>query len=104
MKSLEDRPLVTRSFDDSTKLGKFLQNLDDDKRILFELQLNSTKLRFIEAQSIMQEILKNGGNAIDARTAYLDHLSITQEEMNSFTLNIEKTEIPSKPLTNSTEN
>ena len=36
-------------FDDSTKLGKFLQNLDDDKRTLFELQLNSTKLRFIEA-------------------------------------------------------
>ena len=104
MKSLEDRPLVTRGFDDSTKLGKFLQNLDDDKRILFELQLNSTKLRFIEAQSIMQEILKNGGNAIDARTAYLDHLSITQEEMNSFTLNMEKIEIPSKPLTNSTEN
>ena len=104
MKSLEDRPLVTRGFDDSTKLGKFLQNLDDDKRTLFELQLNSTKLRFIEAQSIMQEILKNGGNAIDARTAYLDHLSITQEEMNSFTLNMEKTEITSKPSTNSTEN
>ena len=40
----------------------------------------------------------------DARTAYLDYLSITQEEMNSFTLNIEKTEISSKPSTNSTEN
>ena len=49
MQSLEDRPLITRDFDDSTKLGKFLQNLDDEKRTLFELQLNSTKLRFVEA-------------------------------------------------------
>ena len=104
MKSLEERPLVTRDFDDSTKLGKFLQNLDDDKRILFELQLNSTKLRFAEAQNIMHDILNNGGTMIDARAAYLDYLSITQEEMNSFTLNIEKTEISSKSLTNSTEN
>ena len=104
MQSLEDRPLVTRDFDDSTKLGKFLQNLDDEKRTLFELQLNSTKLRFVEAQNIMQEILKNGGTASDARAAYLDYLSITQEEMNSFTQNIEKTEISSKPSTNSTEN
>ena len=104
MQSLEERPLVTRDFDDSTKLGKFLQNLDDEKRTLFELQLNSTKLRFVEAQNIMQEILKNGGTASDARAAYLDYLSITQEEMNSFTLNIEKTEISSKPSTNSTQN
>jgi len=104
MQSLDERPLITRSFDDSTKLGKFLQNLDDEKRTLFELQLNSTKLRFIEAQNIMQDILKNGGTASDARTAYLDYLSITQEEMNSFTQNIEKTEISSKPITNSTEN
>ena len=104
MKSLEERPLVTRDLDDSTKLGKFLKNLDDEKRTLFELQLNSTKIRFTEAQNIMHEILKNGGSSIDARAAYLDYLSITQEEMNSFTLNIEKTEISSKPSTNSTEN
>ena len=103
-KSLEERPLITRDFADSTKLGKFLKNLDDEKRILFELQLNSTKLRFLEAQNTMQNILNNGGTMTDARTAYLDHLSITQEEMNSFTLNIEKTEIFSKPPTNSTEN
>ena len=104
MQSLDERPLITRAFDDSTKLGKFLQNLDDDKRTLFELQLNSTKLRFIEAQNIMHDILKNGGTTGDARAAYLDYLSITQEEMNSFTQNIEKTEISSKPITNSTEN
>ena len=104
LKSLDERPLVTRDFHDSTKLGKFLQNLDDDKRTLFELQLNSTKLRFLEAQNMMQDILNNGGTMNDARTAYFDYLSITQEEMNSFTLNIEKTEITSKPSTNSTEN
>ena len=104
MQSLDERPLITRDFDDSTKLGKFLQNLDDDKRTLFELQLNSTKLRFAEAQNVMHEILNNGGTMTDARTAYLDYLSITQEEMNSFTLNIEKTEISSKPSMNSTEN
>ena len=104
VQSLEERPLVTRDFDDSQKLGKFLQNLDDEKRTLFELQLNSTKLRFIQAQNIMQEILKNGGTTSDARSAYLDYLSITQEEMNSFTKNIEKTEISSKPSTNSTQN
>ena len=104
IQSLDERPLITRDFDDSTKLGKFLQNLDDDKRTLFELQLNSTKLRFAEAQNVMHEILNNGGTMTDARNAYLDHLSITQEEMNSFTLNIEKTEISSKPSTNSTEN
>ena len=101
---MEERPLTTRDFDDSTKLGKFLKNLDDEKRTLFELQLNSTKLRFIEAQTLMQEILKNGGTVADARAVYLDHLSITQEEMNSFTLNMEKIEISSKPSTNSTEN
>ena len=28
MQSLDERPLITRAFDDSTKLGKFLQNLD----------------------------------------------------------------------------
>lgn len=104
MESLEKRPLITREFNDSTKLGKFLQNLDDDKRTLFELQLNSTKIRFIEAQNVMQDILKNGGTQNDARQAYLDHLSITQEEMNSFTLDLEKTEISSKPSTNSAEN
>ena len=32
MQSLDERPLITREFHDSTKLGKFLQNLDDDKR------------------------------------------------------------------------
>jgi len=104
MEALEKRPLVTREVDNSTKLGKFLQNLDDDKRSLFELQLNSTKIRFIEAQNIMQNILKNGGTQTDARQAYLDHLSITHDEMNSFIKNIEKRNLSSTLPTNSTEN
>ncbi|MDA0756892.1 MAG: hypothetical protein O3C04_06660 [Crenarchaeota archaeon] len=103
-KYLEKYPLVTRNFEDSAKFGKFLQNLDDEKRTLFELQLNYTKLRYIEAQNIMHDILKNGGTVKDARAAYFEHLSITHEEMVSFTSNIQKTEIPSKPSTNSTEN
>ena len=101
MQSLEDRPLITRDFDDSTKLGKFLQNLNDEKRELFELQLNSTKIRFNEGQLLMKEILSQGGSYDDARNAYLDYISITQEEMNAFT---KKPENSLKPSTNSTEN
>lgn len=101
---LEKRPLPTRQFDDSPKLIKFLDNLDDEKRILFELQQNSTKTRFIEAQTIMQDILMNGGSQNEARQAYLDYLSITQDEMNSLIKNLEKTEISSQPATNSTKN
>ena len=99
--TLEERPLLTRDFTDSTKLGKFLQNLDDEKRELFELQLNSTKIRFNEGQLLMKEILSQGGSYVDARNAYLDYISITQEEMNAFT---EKSENSLKPSTNSTEN
>ena len=99
--TLEERPLLTRDFTDSTKLGKFLQNLDDEKRELFELQLNSTKIRFNEGQLLMKEILLQGGSYVDARNAYLDHISITQEEMNAF---IKKSENSLKPSTNSTEN
>jgi len=102
--SLDEHPLVTRQFDDSSKLGKFLTNLDDEKRILFELQLNSTKIRFSEAQIIMKEVLMNGGTQDEARQAYHDYLSITQSEMNLLIKNLEKTKISSQPVTNSTEN
>jgi len=102
--TLEDRPLIYRQFNDSTKLGKFLENLDDEKRTLFELQLNSTQIRFNESQIIMQELLKEGKSYDSARQAYLDYLSITQEEMNLILVNMEKTEISPQPSTNSTEN
>ena len=52
----------------------------------------------------MQDLLANGTSQEKARQAYLDYLSITQEQMNSVTENIEKTEISSKPTTNSTKN
>jgi len=104
IKTLEERPLQTQEFHDSTKLGKFLQNLDDKKRESFELQLNSTKLRFNEGQLLMQQILLNGGSYEDARNAYLDYMSFSQEEMNSFIKNLEKLENSLKPSTNSTEN
>ena len=101
VRTLEERALQTQEFHDSTKLGKFLQNLDDEKRELFELQLNSTKIRFNEGQLLMKEILSQGGSYDDARNAYLDYISITQEEMNAFT---KKPENSLKPSTNSTEN
>ena len=93
-----------RQFDDSSKHTKFLQNLDDEKRNLFELQMNSTKIRFIEAQGIMQNMLNNGTSYEKARLAYLDYLSMSHEEMNSFIKNIENSENSLKLSTNSTEN
>ena len=104
MQSLEKRPLITSQFDDSSKLSKFLKSLDSDKRTLFELQLNSTMTRFIEAKIIMNDILISGGTQNEARQAYLDYLSITQEEMSTIIKNLEKAEISSTPARNSTEN
>ena len=49
----------------------------------------------------MQEILVQGGSSEDARSAYLEYMSFSQEEMNAFTKNLENS---SKPSTNSTEN
>ena len=103
-KSLDEQPLITRQFDDSSKLGKFLTSLDDEKRTLFELQLNSTMIRFTEAQIIMKQVLMNGGTQDEARQAYHDYLSITQSEMNLLIKSLEKTKISSQPVTNSTEN
>jgi len=104
METLDEHPLPTKQFDNSIKTSKFLANLDDEKRYLFELQMNSTKIRFIEAQNIMQTLLNNGTSYDNARLAYLDYLSISQEEMNSITQNIENSEFSTKPPTNSTEN
>ena len=80
---LEKNPLNIRGIGDSTKLGKFLQNLDDDKRTLFELQLNSTKIRFIEGKYVQESILDSGGTWKDAYHAYLETVAITQNEMNT---------------------
>ena len=49
----------------------------------------------------MKEILLQGGSYADDRKAYLEYVSITQEEMNTFT---KKSENSLKPSTNSTEN
>ena len=81
--NLEKNPLNIRGIGDSTKLGKFLQNLDDDKRTLFELQLNSTKIRFIEGKYVQESILDSGGTWKDAYHAYLETVAITQNEMNT---------------------
>ena len=104
IQELEEQQLPTRQIDNSPKLMNFLENLDDDNRTLFELQLNSTKIRFNDAQNVMQDLLKNGTSYDNARQVYLDYLSISQEEMNLIIQNVEKTEISSQSSTNSTEN
>ena len=104
MQELEERQLPTHQIYSLPKLMNFLETLDDDKRTLFELQLNSTKIRFNDGQNFMQDLLKNGTSYDNARQAYLDYISISQEEMNLIIQNIEKTEISSQSLTNSTEN
>jgi len=104
IKELNERPLVIRQFDNFPKFSNFIENLDDDKKYLFESQMNSTKIRFIEAQNIMQTLLKNGTSYDNARLAYLDQLSITQDEMSAFIENIGKSESSPKLSTNSTEN
>tara|TARA_B100000029_G_scaffold473514_1_gene514975 strand:+ start:116 stop:1015 length:900 start_codon:yes stop_codon:yes gene_type:complete len=103
-KDLEKRPLSERQSTDYTKSYRFLESLDDEKRILFESTLKSTKIRFMEAQIVMQDILIKGGSQDEARQAYLDHLSITQDEMSLLLENLEKTKVSSKLATNSTEN
>ena len=104
IQTLNERPLSTTQFDNSKKYSIFLETLSDEKRYQFELQMNSTKIRFTEAQNMMQDMIKNGTSYETARMAYLEHLSITQEELNLFTLNLEKPENSLKPSTNSTEN
>tara|TARA_Y100000590_G_scaffold224437_1_gene253816 strand:- start:260 stop:1174 length:915 start_codon:yes stop_codon:yes gene_type:complete len=101
---LEKRPLITKQFYDSPKLIKFLYGLDDNTQTIFELQLNSTKIRFFEGQNIMNEILENGGTMKDARHAYLEHISISQNEMQELIEKIQKSKNSPHPLSNSTEN
>ena len=104
IEALEKRPLTMSQFDISPKFSKFLETLDDDTRSLFELQLNSTMMRFMDSKSIFTNVLISGGTLDDARQAYLDNLSITHEEMNLIIEDMEKTQISSKLPTNSTEN
>ena len=101
---LAENPLDIKKFHDSKKYSQFLQNLDDTNKHLFELQMNSTKIRLNEAQTLMQDMLKNGTSYDQARLAYLDYLSITHEEMNSFTKNIQKNQISDNIVDNSTKN
>ena len=104
METLNERPLPTQQFDYSYKHSLFLKNLSDEKKYQFELQMNSTKIRLIEAKNIMYEMIENGTSYEKARLAYLENLSISQEELNLFTKNLEKSELSMKPSTNSTEN
>ncbi len=64
---------------------RFVDNLDRSVRDIIVGQLNHTKASFYEAQQIMDGILENGGSHQEARDAYLDRLSVTQEVMAGLT-------------------
>ena len=104
MDTLDEHTLVFTEIDKSPKMQRFLGSLDTEKKEIFGLQLNFTKMRVAEAQHAMQYVLNNGGSLADARQAYLDHASITQEELNSYTIKPEKTVESIQPPTNSTKN
>jgi len=104
IQTLEKRPLNERQYEDSPNLSKFMQTLDDEKRYLFELQLNSTKIRYSEGQNLMKEMLENGISYEKARLAYLEYVSITKDEMISIINDTQKIEISPETSTNSTQN
>ena len=83
LEELEKRPLVYTQIGDTPKMLSFLGNLDPERKEIFNLQLNTTKLRVMHAQIAMQTVLNNGGSLEDARQAYFDHAAITHEELNS---------------------
>ncbi len=66
---------------DGWRYERFVDNLDRSVRDMIVNQLNHTKTSLYEAREIMDSILESGGSHQEARDAYLDELSITQEMM-----------------------
>jgi len=80
----------------------FVDNLDLSIRDIIVNQLNYTLTVFTEAQNAMDEILQNGGTIKEARQAYFEKASISQETMNSLTV-VNQDNSTENHLTNSTE-
>lgn len=72
---------------------RFLDNLDVSVRDTIASQLNHTTASFYEARELMNSVLENGGTYEEAREAYLDKLSITQEMMMDLASWVEASEI-----------
>jgi len=104
MEALENRPLVFTQIGDSPSMLSFLGSLDPERKEIFNLQLNTTKLRVMHAQIAMQNVLDNGGSLEDARQAYFDHAAITHEELNFLTILPENKAKSVTSSTNSTKN
>ena len=80
----------------------FVDNLDLSIRDIIANQLNYTVTVFTEAQNAMDEVLQNGGTIQEARQAYFEKATISQETMNSLTV-INQDNSTENNLTNSTE-
>ena len=70
----------------------YIQSLNPQIRETIANQMNFTKNMFVEAQSIQDEIIANGGTFEEARKAYLEQISISKKELEKFNEeNLEKT-------------
>jgi len=69
------------------KYETFVDNLDPSVKGIIVNQLNYTTNSFLEAQKIMDHVLKNGGTYEEARKAYLDRLSMPRELLDAMTTN-----------------
>ena len=61
---------------------RFVDNLDRSVKEIIVGQLNHTTTTFRQAGELMDAVLENGGTYQEAREAYLDRLSMSQEMMN----------------------
>jgi hypothetical protein len=66
------------------KYEQYIHSLNPNIRDMIVSQLNFTKNNFADAQNIRDEILEKGGTYEEARQAYLDRISISNEELNEF--------------------
>ncbi len=78
----------------------YLSGLDSEIRDLISNQLNFTKNNFLEAQSIRDEILANGGTQKEAREAYLDKITMSVKDLEQFN----QEQLDKTPETTSDEN
>ena len=69
------------------KRDVFVDNLDLDVKGIIQDQLDYTLIIFKEAQDAMNQVLANGGTVEEARQAYLEKASISQEMMYSLNMN-----------------
>lgn len=80
-------------------LLRYLSKVNPKIKDSVSAQLNYTKQVLTEAQSAMKAVLDNGGSLQEAKKAYFDKLSITQDQLNDIN-SVNNTENHSKIKTN----